>query len=123
MSTEEHNDFKLRINFQINQQIIFIPGSTNAFTYYWQVKNFNVMLSSWQTGRSMRSSTFYAGRSGYALYLKITPKYFPDGTVFVGVGLTRGHYDSILAWPFPHKIRLEVRTMIKAKLEKSVTPE
>lgn len=67
------------------------------------------MLASWQIGRMMRSPTFYAGRSGYAMYLKITPKYFPDGTVFVGVGLTRGRYDSVLAWPFPHRIRLEVR--------------
>ncbi|XP_012055549.1 PREDICTED: TNF receptor-associated factor 6-like [Atta cephalotes] len=86
----------------------YLACSTNAFTYYWQVRNFNVMLSSWQTGRWIRSSTFYAGRSGYAMYLKITPKYFPDGTVFVAVGLTRGRYDSVLTWPFPYKIRLEV---------------
>lgn len=66
------------------------------------------MLMSWQTGRSMRSPTFYTGQSGYAMYLKITPKYFPDGTIFVGVGLTRGRFDAVLAWPFPHKIRLEV---------------
>lgn len=66
------------------------------------------MLSSWQTGRSIRSPTFYAGRSGYAMYLKITPKYFPDGTVFVAVGLTRGRYDSVVIWPFPYKIGLEV---------------
>ncbi|XP_011880947.1 PREDICTED: TNF receptor-associated factor 6-like [Vollenhovia emeryi] len=91
------------------QNLSALNGSaTSAFAYYWQVSNFNVMLASWQTGRSMRSLTFYAGRSGYAMYLKITPKYFPDGTVFVGVGLTRGRYDSALAWPFPHRIRLEV---------------
>ncbi|XP_018051103.1 PREDICTED: TNF receptor-associated factor 6-like [Atta colombica] len=90
------------------QSLSILNGSTNAFTYYWQVRNFNVMLSSWQTGRWIRSSTFYAGRSGYAMYLKITPKYFPDGTVFVAVGLTRGRYDSVLTWPFPYKIRLEV---------------
>ncbi|KAG5329164.1 TRAF6 factor, partial [Acromyrmex charruanus] len=90
------------------QSLSILNGSTNAFTYYWQVRNFNVMLSSWQTGRWIRSSTFYAGRSGYAMYLKITPKYFPDGTVFVAVGLTRGRYDSVLTWPFPYRIRLEV---------------
>ncbi|KYN16478.1 TNF receptor-associated factor 6, partial [Trachymyrmex cornetzi] len=90
------------------QSLLILNGSTNAFTYYWQVRNFNVMLSSWQTGRSIRSPTFYAGRSGYAMYLKITPKYFPDGTVFVAVGLTRGRYDSVLTWPFPYRIRLEV---------------
>ncbi|EGI59993.1 hypothetical protein G5I_11780 [Acromyrmex echinatior] len=90
------------------QSLSILNGSTNAFTYYWQVRNFNVMLSSWETGRWIRSSTFYAGRSGYAMYLKITPKYFPDGTVFVAVGLTRGRYDSVLTWPFPYRIRLEV---------------
>ncbi|KAM0736566.1 TNF receptor-associated factor 6 [Formica fusca] len=83
-------------------------GSTSTFVYYWQIKNFDEMLMNWQTGRSMRSPTFYAGRSGYAMYLKITPKYFPDGTIFMGVGLTRGRYDAVLAWPFPHRIRLEV---------------
>ncbi|XP_018399561.1 PREDICTED: TNF receptor-associated factor 6-like [Cyphomyrmex costatus] len=95
--------------FNNTMQILSILNeSTNAFTYYWTVRNFNVMLASWQTGRSMRSPTFYAGRSGYAMYLKITPKYFPDGTVFIAVGLTRGRYDSVLTWPFPHRIRLEV---------------
>ncbi|XP_039310910.1 TNF receptor-associated factor 6 isoform X1 [Solenopsis invicta] len=93
---------------KFNNTMQNLNDSTNAFAYYWEVKNFNMMLMSWQTGRSMRSSTFYVDRSGYAMYLKITPKYFPDGTVFVGVGLTRGRYDSILAWPFPHRIRLEV---------------
>ncbi|XP_018346530.1 PREDICTED: TNF receptor-associated factor 6-like [Trachymyrmex septentrionalis] len=90
------------------QSLSILNSSTNVFIYYWQVRNFNVMLSSWQTGRSIRSSTFYAGRSGYAMYLKITPKYFPDGTVFVAVGLTRGRYDSVLTWPFPYRIRIEV---------------
>ncbi|XP_012523549.1 TNF receptor-associated factor 6 isoform X1 [Monomorium pharaonis] len=94
--------------YKFNNTMQNLNGSTNVFIYYWQVSNFNVMLMSWQTGRSMRSPTFYAGRSGYAMYLKITPKYFPDGTIFVGVGLTRGRYDSVLAWPFPHRIRLEV---------------
>ncbi|KAL6429794.1 hypothetical protein ACFW04_007584 [Cataglyphis niger] len=83
-------------------------NSTRTFIYYWQIKNFDEMLMNWQTGRSMRSPTFYAGQSGYAMYLKITPKYFPDGTIFMGVGLTSGRYDAILAWPFPHRIRLEV---------------
>ncbi|TGZ55903.1 TNF receptor-associated factor 6, partial [Temnothorax longispinosus] len=90
------------------QNLSVLNGSMNAFVYYWQVRNFNVMLANWQTGRSMRSPTFYAGRSGYAMYLRIAPKYFPDGTVFVGVGLTRGRYDSVLEWPFPYRIRLEV---------------
>ncbi|KAL0118908.1 hypothetical protein PUN28_009498 [Cardiocondyla obscurior] len=90
------------------QNLLILNGSANAFAYYWRVKNFNIMLANWPTGRSMRSPTFYAGHSGYAMYLKITPKYFPDGTIFVGVGLTRGSYDSVLAWPFPHRIRLEV---------------
>ncbi|XP_011693575.1 PREDICTED: uncharacterized protein LOC105453373 isoform X3 [Wasmannia auropunctata] len=89
------------------QSLTVLNGSTDAFVYYWQVRSFNVMLANWQTGRSMRGPTFYAGHSGYAMYLKITPKYFPDGTIFVGVGLTRGRYDSVLAWPFPHRIRLE----------------
>ncbi|KAL6263410.1 hypothetical protein P5V15_006202 [Pogonomyrmex californicus] len=90
------------------QNLPILNGSVKAFIYYWQVRNFNMMLMNWQTGRSMRSSTFYTGQSGYAMYLKITPKYFPDGTVFVGVGLTHGRYDSVLAWPFPYRIRLEV---------------
>lgn len=79
----------------------------SAFIYYWRVNNLNEMLATWRTGRSLRSSTFYADRI-YAMYFKITPKYFPDGTIFVGVGLTHGRYDSIVAWPFSHKIRLEM---------------
>lgn len=87
------------------------------------------MLINWQTGRSMRSPTFYVGRNSYAMYLKITPKYFPDGTIFVGVGLTHGRYDAVLAWPFPHRIRLEVCKGITMKVpswarkEKSNVPE
>jgi len=88
--------------------MFLVSETTNTFIYYWQVIQFNEMLKSWHTGRSMRSPTFYAGQRGYAMYLKITPKYFPDGTIFVGVGLTAGRYDSILTWPFPHRIRLEV---------------
>jgi len=87
---------------------LFVSDTTSVFTYYWQVSQFNEMLKSWHTGRSMRSRTFYAGHGGYAMYLRVTPKYFPDGTIFVGAGLTAGRYDSILTWPFPHRIRLEV---------------
>ncbi|XP_032676153.1 TNF receptor-associated factor 6-like [Odontomachus brunneus] len=90
------------------QNLSTTSGSTSAFVYYWQVENFDEMLANWPTSRSVRSPTFHAGSSGYTLYLKVTPKYFPDGTIFVGVGLTRGPYDSILAWPFPFRIRLEV---------------
>jgi len=64
----------------------------------------------------MRSLTFYVGRNSYAMYLKITPKYFPDSTIFVGVGLTHGRYDAVLAWPFPHRIRLEVCKGITMKM-------
>ncbi|KZC10531.1 TNF receptor-associated factor 6 [Dufourea novaeangliae] len=82
--------------------------SSNLFVYQWQIKNFDEKLESWETARSERSPTFYAGQSGYGMYMKMTPRYFPDGTVFMAVGLTRGRYDSILKWPFPCKIRLEV---------------
>ncbi|XP_011141410.1 TNF receptor-associated factor 6 [Harpegnathos saltator] len=90
------------------QNLPTTSGATSAFVYYWRVENFDEMLMSWPTGRSVRSPTFHAGPSGYNLYLKVTPKYFPDGTIFIGVGLTRGPYDSVLAWPFPFGIRLEV---------------
>ncbi|XP_014489543.1 PREDICTED: TNF receptor-associated factor 6-like isoform X2 [Dinoponera quadriceps] len=90
------------------QSLSTTSGSTSVFIYYWQVENFDGMLASWPTGRSVRSPTFHAGPSGYTLYLRVTPKYFPDGTIFVGVGLTRGPYDFVLAWPFPFRIRLEV---------------
>ncbi|EZA55279.1 TNF receptor-associated factor [Ooceraea biroi] len=90
------------------QNLSTLNDTTSAFIYYWQVNQFNEMLKNWHTGRSMRSPIFYVGQHGYAMYLKITPKYFPDGTIFVGVGLTAGRYNSILAWPFPHRIRLEI---------------
>ncbi|CAL7938536.1 unnamed protein product [Xylocopa violacea] len=90
------------------QRISSVNESTSFFFYYWQIKRFDEKLASWKTARSERSSTFYVGQNGYAMYIKVTPRYFPDGTVFIGVGLTRGRHDSILEWPFPHKIRLEL---------------
>ncbi|XP_034179099.1 uncharacterized protein LOC117603754 isoform X2 [Osmia lignaria lignaria] len=90
------------------QDVSSTNGSTSFFFYYWQIKSFDEKLARWKTARSERSSTFYVGQNGYAMYIKVTPRYFPDGTVFIGVGLTRGRHDSILKWPFPHKIRLEV---------------
>ncbi|XP_076759095.1 uncharacterized protein LOC143428256 [Xylocopa sonorina] len=90
------------------ERISSVNGSTSVFFYYWQIKRFDEKLASWKTARSERSSTFYVGQNGYAMYIKVTPRYFPDGTVFIGVGLTRGRHDSILEWPFSHKIRLEL---------------
>ncbi|KAK2575702.1 hypothetical protein KPH14_012092 [Odynerus spinipes] len=83
-------------------------GSSSVFTYYWEVKHFHEKLSTWSRTRSERSSTFYVSQPGYAMYLKIAPKYFPDGTIFVSVGLTRGRYDSLVKWPFSHKIQLMI---------------
>ncbi|XP_012344908.1 uncharacterized protein LOC105736103 [Apis florea] len=90
------------------QRISTLNESANFFFYYWQIKRFDEKLANWKTARFIRSSTFYVGHNGYAMYIKVTPRYFPDGTIFIGVGLTRGHYDSILKWPFPYKIRLEI---------------
>ncbi|XP_076395295.1 uncharacterized protein LOC105664236 isoform X2 [Megachile rotundata] len=90
------------------QEVSSTNGSTRFFFYYWQIKSFDEKLAGWKTARSERSCTFYAGQNGYAMYMKVTPRYFPDGTVFIGVGLTRGRHDSVLKWPFPHKIRLEI---------------
>ncbi|XP_017764981.1 PREDICTED: TNF receptor-associated factor 6-like [Eufriesea mexicana] len=90
------------------QRTSSLNGSTGFFFYYWQINHFDEKLANWKTARSIRSSTFYVGQNGYAMYIKVTPRYFPDGTIFIGVGLTRGAHDSILEWPFPHKIRLEI---------------
>ncbi|XP_017889439.1 TNF receptor-associated factor 6-like isoform X2 [Ceratina calcarata] len=91
------------------QRVSSLNGSSSSlFFYYWQIKRFDEKLDSWKTARSVRSSTFYVGQNGYAMYIKVTPRYFPDGTVFISVGLTRGRQDSVLEWPFPHQIRLEV---------------
>ncbi|XP_076677640.1 uncharacterized protein LOC143373893 [Andrena cerasifolii] len=84
------------------------PNGPSFFFYYWQMRGFDEKLTSWDTARSERSVTFYVGQNGYAMYMKVTPRYFPDGTVFVGVGLTRGRHDSVLQWPFLQKIRLEI---------------
>ncbi|XP_068977622.1 TNF receptor-associated factor 6 [Bombus flavifrons] len=90
------------------QRTSLLNGPANLFFYYWQIKHFDEKLTNWKTARCLRSSTFYVSQNGYAMFIKVTPRYFPDGTVFIGVGLTRGRHDSILKWPFPHKIRLEI---------------
>ncbi|XP_076241503.1 uncharacterized protein LOC143183712 [Calliopsis andreniformis] len=90
------------------QQISTANGSIRLFFYYCQIKNFEEKLVSWRTAHSERSATFYVGKNGYAMYIKVTPRYFPDGTVFVAVGLTRSRHDSMLEWPFPYRIRLEI---------------
>ncbi|XP_043674217.1 uncharacterized protein LOC122631980 [Vespula pensylvanica] len=82
--------------------------SSKFFTYYWEIRDFEEKLSKWDRTRFERSSTFYVGQPGYAMYLKIIPKYFPDGTVFISVGLTRGRYDSFVKWPFSYKIQLSI---------------
>ncbi|KAK9295942.1 hypothetical protein QLX08_009908 [Tetragonisca angustula] len=95
-------------HFNNTLQRTSLLNESNLFFYYWQIKRFNEKLVDWKTARSLRSPTFYVGQNGYAMYIKVTPRYFPDGTVFIGVGLTRGRHDSVLKWPFSHKIRLEI---------------
>ncbi|XP_076650483.1 uncharacterized protein LOC143357772 [Halictus rubicundus] len=90
------------------QRVSSANGSSSVFLYYWQIKDFDKKLASWKVARFERSPTFYTVQNGYAMYMKATPRYFPDGTVFMAVGLTRGAYDSVLKWPFPYKVRLEV---------------
>nr|XP_033324640.1 TNF receptor-associated factor 6-like [Megalopta genalis] len=90
------------------QRVSSTNESSSVFFYYWQIKNFDKKLASWKTARSERSPTFYTAQNGYAMYMKATPRYFPDGTVFMAVGLTRGAYDSLLEWPFSYKVRLEI---------------
>ncbi|XP_011302014.1 uncharacterized protein [Fopius arisanus] len=79
-----------------------------VFTYYWKLTDMKEKLGKWETGRSLRSPTFYIEKSGYAMYMRFTPKYFPDGTVFVSVGVTRGVLDHHLVWPFPLKLQIEI---------------
>ncbi|XP_031847490.1 uncharacterized protein LOC116433492 [Nomia melanderi] len=85
-----------------------LNGSSSFFFYYWRIKDFDKKLDSWTVARSERSATFYAAPNEYGMYMKATPRYFPDGTVFMAAGLTRGPHDSLLEWPFSYKIRLEV---------------
>ncbi|KAI4497243.1 hypothetical protein M0802_007727 [Mischocyttarus mexicanus] len=96
--------------YEINEfnNTITTNESSSVFTYYWEVKEFNEKLTKWDRTRFERSLTFYLGQPGYAMYLKIVPKYFPDGTVFISVGLTRGIYDSLVKWPFFYKIQLSI---------------
>ncbi|XP_015183507.1 PREDICTED: TNF receptor-associated factor 6-like [Polistes dominula] len=96
--------------YEINEfnNTITTNESSKVFTYYWEVRDFNEKLSKWDRTRSERSSTFYVGQPGYAMYLKIVPKYFPDGTIFISVSLTRGFYDSYVKWPFYYKIQLSI---------------
>ncbi|XP_015113661.1 uncharacterized protein LOC107038861 [Diachasma alloeum] len=83
-------------------------GIERVFTHYWKVTDMKEKLLKWKTGRSLRSPTFYIDKSGYAMYMKFTPKYFPDGTVFISVGITRGNLDHHLVWPFPLKLQIEI---------------
>ncbi|CAK9795097.1 TNF receptor-associated factor 6 [Anthophora plagiata] len=89
------------------RRVSSMDGSTSCFFYYWQIKRFDEKLKSWRNGYSERSSTFYVGHNGYAMHLKVTPR-FSYGIVLINVGLTRGRYDSILEWPFRRKIRLSI---------------
>ncbi|XP_035743185.1 TNF receptor-associated factor 6-like [Vespa mandarinia] len=91
--------------------------SLNVFTYYWEIRGFEEKLSKWDRTRFERSSTFYVGQPGYAMYLKIVPKYFPDGTVFISVGLTSGQYDPFVKWPFSYKIQLSILDQSLEKLK------
>lgn len=95
--------------------VFYVSESSKFFTYYWEIRDFEEKLSKWDRTRFERSSTFYVGQPGYAMYLKIIPKYFPDGTVFISVGLTRGRYDSFVKWPFSYKIQLSVRISDKGR--------
>ncbi|XP_043283757.1 uncharacterized protein [Venturia canescens] len=79
-----------------------------VYTFYWRVSNLSEKLSKWETGRSERSSSFYVADAGYSMYLRFTPKYFPDGTIFISVGLTAGFNDSKILWPFPLPVRIEI---------------
>ncbi|XP_063977618.1 uncharacterized protein LOC135162745 isoform X2 [Diachasmimorpha longicaudata] len=83
-------------------------GLQRVYTHYWKVTDLKEKLVKWRTGRSLRSPTFYIDKSGYAMYMKFTPKYFPDGTVFISVGITRGSLDQHLVWPFPLKLQIEI---------------
>ncbi|KAK0157421.1 hypothetical protein PV328_011166 [Microctonus aethiopoides] len=82
--------------------------SRKLFNYYWRIEGVKKKLFEWGTGRSERSNTFYIKDVGYAMFIKFTPKYFPDGTIFISVGLTKGRLDAQLPWPFSPRLRIEI---------------
>ncbi|KAF7995081.1 hypothetical protein HCN44_004553 [Aphidius gifuensis] len=100
--------FEIRkFNDTVNE-ILISNEYFKVYTYFWIIENMKNKLSNWRTGYSQRSNTFYIKQAGYGMYMKITPKYFPDGTIFIAVGLTKSHQDNKLSWPFILKLRIEI---------------
>ncbi|XP_015602987.1 uncharacterized protein LOC107271465 isoform X2 [Cephus cinctus] len=100
---DEINKFNITVH-QISTQ----NGPARVFTYYWRVTDIMEKLTQWKSNQSLRSSTFHISQGGYAMFLRITPRHFPDDSVYFGFGVTRGRFDSILKWPFPLKTRIEI---------------
>ncbi|XP_034945209.1 uncharacterized protein [Chelonus insularis] len=94
---------------EFNDTVSEIPESNEKiYTYYWKVDNIKQKFLVWKTGVFERSNTFYIKNSGFAMFIKFTPKYFPDGTVFISVGLTKGCFDDQLNWPFHHTLQIQI---------------
>lgn len=57
--------------------------------------------------RSLRSQSFYIYHGGYRLYLRSYPRQ-NEVNFSIHVGLTKGDFDQVLKWPFPHKMRVAI---------------
>lgn len=75
-----------------------------VFSYFWKVKAITSKVSRQDQHVAFRSPSFYVN-NGYRMYVKLFP-HQNKGNIYIHVGLTKGRYDDLLAWPFKLKHRV-----------------
>ena len=104
--------------------------STHNGTLVWRIADINQNIQDTQIGSitNICSPPFYTGRNGYKMY--ITAYLNGDGSgkkthLSIYIVLMRGEYDSLLKWPFEHKISLIVLSQdcCNLDLEKTFKPK
>ncbi|XP_046658494.1 TNF receptor-associated factor 6-A isoform X2 [Homalodisca vitripennis] len=90
---------------QYNATIHIDQNGNNVFSYFWRIVEIRSKIVQ-QTQAVLRSPSFYVNQQ-YRMYIKLLP-HQDKGSVYVHVGLTHGHYDNLLPWPFRLRHRVSV---------------
>ena len=73
------------------------------FVYVWKIDSWSKQSKQ----RCIGSGSFYTGRPGYRLYLRLYPNR-DESHIGCYLHIEHGDYDSLLQWPFPHCYRISV---------------
>ena len=83
----------------------------NCVPFVWRIPNFEKLLQESRRGCSLEifSDPLYTSPQGYKMIMEVNPNGWANAKgshLSLFIHLMKGEYDSILSWPFQHKIKI-----------------